>query len=311
MSKSYPRPGYNGGSVTTAEHEVLVQSSMPDGVRGDPANTATPIYADGTGTRVVKLRADLTAFIRGSVYQSDNGVILPSLAANTSGQPRIDLIVLRLDRSDYSVNPVAITGTPAANPVAPSPVRNTGSAGFYDVPLAEVQVANNAVFLASTTVTNKAWFVGDDGQIRCEYAARPPHDRGRVIWEHPTGVAFMSNGSQWLRAVDNESGLVTPVSGINFPYRFLHRRNGMVTMGLTIHRPNGTFGSGTWTRIGEVVGDDFTPIIDMQLTGVVPSTGQVFTGIVEVGGSVLVNPGAQSITPDRYLTVSTLTWPVA
>ena len=301
---SYPNPG-----VTQSQHERLMGGAAASGVAGHPANNPV-VWAPNTGTREVRLEANRRAVVEGYGWETDGtAVVLPSLAANSSGSVRVDLVVLRLDRTTFTVRAAVVQGTPGAG--APAPTYNTGTSGVWELPLAEVTVDPGVTVIAAAKVKNRAWYVGTDGQILCTSTTRPPHEIGRVIWEHPTGAAFVSNGSQWLRAVDNETGLVTPVAGIDMPYRFLHRRNGMVTMVLTIHRENAAFGAGTWTRIGEVTGDDFKPIIDMNFTGVVPSTGQVFIGVVQVGGSILVNPGAESIAADRNLVVSTFSWPNA
>lgn len=309
-SKSYPRPGYNGGSLSSAEHERLEFPSKADALYGYP-NDSAPVFADGTGTRVVKVRAGLVAYLRGGVYESGStDIAFPSLAENTSGQPRIDLVTLRLDRSTYEIKETVITGTPAANPVAPAMAADTGTTGFYDLPLAEVRVTSGATALAATTVTTKAWYIGLDGQYRCKSTARPPHHVGRRIFEIDTGRDMISTGTTWLVVAEHAAGVLETNAGITHPTKRLYRRNGQATMALTVARSGAPFNPNQGYVIGRVPAG-FLPVEQMPFVGVVPSVGQVFTGSVETDGRILLNAGDQSIPTGRYCVLQTLTWPVA
>ena len=196
-SISYPRSGYNSGAITSVEHERLTHTTAPDGILGIPSGTAA-VYADGTGTRVVKLRANNYMLVRGSLFDTGASDTSITLAANSSGQPRIDYIVARLDRSaGYTVTETVVQGTPAASPAAPALTYNTGSTGVWDFPLAEVAVANGATTLASGTVTPRAWYVNEDGLILCTATTRPQHQAGRRIFQTDTNVWYYSDGSSW------------------------------------------------------------------------------------------------------------------
>lgn len=195
-SNSYPRTGYASGAITSVEHERLTHRTAPDGVYGVPSDTPVT-YADGTGTRVVKIRSGRYALVRGSLYDSGTTDISITLDANASGNPRIDMIVLRLDRSGYTVTEAKITGTPAASPVAPALTYNTGGSGFWDFPLAEVAVANGATVITAGNVTPRAWYIQDDGQILCTASTRPQHEHGRRIYQTDTGLWYYSDGSAW------------------------------------------------------------------------------------------------------------------
>jgi hypothetical protein len=195
-SISYPRAGYNSGAISSVEHERLTHPTAPDGVYGTPADQPLA-YADGTGTRVVKIRNTRYALVRGSLYDSGASDISITLDANSSGNPRIDMIVLRLDRSGYTVTETKITGTAAASPSPPALTYNTGATGFWDFPVAEVAVANGATALAAGTVTPRAWYTNDDGIILCTATTRPQHQAGRRMYQTDTGLWYFSDGSSW------------------------------------------------------------------------------------------------------------------
>lgn len=107
------------------------------------------VFADSTGLQVKVKKG--RGWI-GHLFRADAQTTLP-IAANVSGQPRVDLVVLRMDRSltDNQMFRTTITGTPAVSPVAPPPVRTNT---VYDVPLATVAVANGAATIAAGNVTD-------------------------------------------------------------------------------------------------------------------------------------------------------------
>ncbi|MER7167024.1 hypothetical protein ABT336_13280 [Micromonospora sp. NPDC000207] len=196
-SNSYPRPGFNDGEVIEALYERLVAPQAPDGLIGAPTDQPL-VYADGVGTRAVRIRAGRFALVRGFQFDSGDADITITLPANTSGASRVDLIVLRLDRSTWRVQETFIQGT--AGQGAPSPV---ASPLFWDLPVAAVTVAHNAGTLSPTTVQPRAWYIGDDGQLRCTSTTRPPHQSGRRIWEHDTNQEMQSTGSRWIVTAAN------------------------------------------------------------------------------------------------------------
>lgn len=195
-SNSYPRTGYNSGALTNVEHERLTERSAPDGLIGATSDLPL-VYADGTGTRTVKIRSGRSALVRGSYYESGGSDISITLDANSSGQPRIDMIVLRLNRSGYTVTEDKITGTPAASPSPPAITQQTGSTGLWDLPVAQVAVASGATSLSAGTVTPLGWYIQDDGQIVCTATTRPQHVAGRRIFQTDVGLWYTSDGTTW------------------------------------------------------------------------------------------------------------------
>jgi hypothetical protein len=153
---SFPSAG--GGSVTDVNYEALMSGVLPSGLIGNASGYLPMVYADATG-RQVKCRPNREAIVRGFHWETDAAGITRAVDANTSGNTRIDLAVLRLNRADWTVTFQVVKGTPAAAPVAPNPTQQTGPTGVWELPLAHITVANNASGLASNTVAEYGLYI--------------------------------------------------------------------------------------------------------------------------------------------------------
>lgn len=94
---------------------------------------------------------DGEAFIQGFMFIQTDGPEVIDIPLNDSGDPRIDLLVLRLDKTNDIIEYVDIEGTPDPSPVAPDPIQNST---IWDLPLAEIAVANGAVTILSGDITD-------------------------------------------------------------------------------------------------------------------------------------------------------------
>src|SRR4030042_3479556 len=79
------------------------------------------------------------AIVRGTWYSSDATETLV-IAANGSGNPRIDTIVLRKDYVAQTIRLAVLPGTPAVTPAAPALTQTDGVT--WEIPLADIAVAN-------------------------------------------------------------------------------------------------------------------------------------------------------------------------
>lgn len=153
-----------GGSVTDGESgwSRMARYFVSNGVLPRPYGLVTfhadpfAVYADSTGLQV-KVRSG-AGFVMGH-YGHEDAEQIVTIAANSSGNPRIDRIVRRLNWTTKQITTVPIAGTPAATPAAPG---LTFSNTIWDEPLAQVAVANGALTLApaAVTVDERNW-VGD------------------------------------------------------------------------------------------------------------------------------------------------------
>ncbi|MEL7568958.1 MAG: hypothetical protein AAGU14_00175, partial [Eubacteriaceae bacterium] len=80
------------------------------------------------------------ANINGYHVQND-AVLNLAIGANTSGLPRIDRIIIKLDLTTRAFAIYVKAGTPASSPVPPTLTRNIS---IYELSIAQVRINNNA-----------------------------------------------------------------------------------------------------------------------------------------------------------------------
>ena len=227
---SWPWPdpaNSNKRVVDDAQFEQTMSGGMYDGfIDGNPSTTTDPVYLSAGA---LKVRPSRTANVRGHSWATDtDGDDISSLVTtNSSGSPRIDLVVLRLDRSTWKVTLAVVAGTPGSG--APAATRNTGSTGVYEVEVAEATVPTGGNTV--TVVKNRAWYLIRGGTIACTSTSRPPSAVSRVIWETDTGRRYAGTGSGWL-LTGEDTGWVA-VTGINTNWAasaapMIRRVNGIV-----------------------------------------------------------------------------------
>lgn len=95
-----------------------------------------------------------SALVQGIYYRLTAAMNL-AIAANSSGNPRIDLVVLRVDYAAQTVRLAVKTGTPAASPVRPNLTQSAGVT--WEIALADVAVASGFVVINAADVT----FIGE------------------------------------------------------------------------------------------------------------------------------------------------------
>ncbi len=154
---SWPTGGAGVRAVNESQYEDLASLWGEDGLKSSPADTSL-VYGDSSG-RQVKVRANRVAQIRGWGWTSGTSDFIKSVTANSSGSTRIDLVVLRLDRTAYTVTVQVIAGTPGAGS-PPALTRTTGTTGTFDIPLASVTVVNGAATISASDVVDCAPRVG-------------------------------------------------------------------------------------------------------------------------------------------------------
>lgn len=113
-------------------------------------------YSDSDG-RQVKVPTG-RAIVRGHYYENTSPTVVLAIAANASGNPRIDRVVLRLDPSANSVTLAVLQGTPAGSPSAPALTQT--DVGVFEISLARVTVANGATNIVPADVIDERFFIG-------------------------------------------------------------------------------------------------------------------------------------------------------
>jgi hypothetical protein len=91
------------------------------------------------------------ALVNGRFYET-TAAVLVSVAANASGNPRIDTIVLRIDYVAQTIRLVRLQGTPAGSPVRPTLTQNTTT---WEMPLADIAVANGFSTIVQANIKDR------------------------------------------------------------------------------------------------------------------------------------------------------------
>lgn len=119
-----------------------------------------------------------------------------SINSNSSGNPRIDIVVLRVHFANNNIVLDVVQGTPAASPTAPSPTQNTS---MWETKLADVAVANGAVTITAGNVT--------DRRVYTSAAAK---------YSRTTGISIGSSSQTDVTytTTEQQSGDVQPNAGL-------------------------------------------------------------------------------------------------
>lgn len=225
---SWPSPD-NSRAVNDTQYEQLVSSYAVEGLVGTPGD-GSGLFADSSGKQV-KVKAGTFAHIRGHAWTTDADLAL-TVTDNTSGSDRVDLAVLRLNRSTWDVTAAVKAGTPGSG-IAPSVQRDLGTSGLYEMPLGSFPVPNGFSSIPSTAVTGLAWYLVPGGGIACTSASRPPHAAGRRIYETDTGRQYTSSGAVWIPTTEDTGWVnLTLPTGAHYTYDgylpSIRRKDGIV-----------------------------------------------------------------------------------
>lgn len=135
---------------------------LTDGIKNGGTNLK--VTAPGTGMTVhVGYGA---ALVQGYAYWlEDDGEGVKTLTVGASAaQPRIDRVVLRLDRSltERQISVAVKAGTPASSPLPPQLSKTNN---LYELSLAQVYVSTNAVKIESANITDERFNASTCGII--------------------------------------------------------------------------------------------------------------------------------------------------
>jgi hypothetical protein len=174
-------------------HLFRYLTTLPGGgIIGEPTGTALKVTGDSSGMNV-KVAAG-TAIVRGHMIISD-AVTTVTISTASASNPRIDSIVLNLDPTANAISIVAVAGTPAASPVAPT-LTQTDTA-VYQLKLADVLVGQSVTSIAPASVTDTRPFAGTDLGVWVT-ANRPTGTTGLAGFNTSTGSLEVYNGTAWV-----------------------------------------------------------------------------------------------------------------
>ncbi len=93
------------------------------------------------------------AMVHGTTFVND-AIATLTIAANGSGNPRIDTVILRKDFSTQTVRLAVLQGTPAASPTPPALTQTNNV--LWEIPLADIAVANGFLSITNADITLRA-----------------------------------------------------------------------------------------------------------------------------------------------------------
>lgn len=91
-----------------------------------------------------------SALVQGIAY-INTATVSFVIAANASGNPRIDTIILQADYALQTVRLVVLQGTPAASPAVPTLTQSANV--LWEIPLADIAVANGFTTITNAVIT--------------------------------------------------------------------------------------------------------------------------------------------------------------
>ena len=232
---SYP---FDSQTVSEDQWSAMMRRVTPTGVRMEAASTLELSTAVGLN---VSLGIG-EAMVRGHFYDRDAAGDLV-ITANSSGNDRIDLVVLKLDPTANSVVAAVLAGTPAGSPVAPTPTQT--DAGVYEMPLHEVYVIDGATGFVGGDFTDARVFPARDcleGSALPEGSEEAPEGTlyrrlgsglGDYEYVKAAGSGFDNTG--WAATARSDTGHRdlgggTPLNSWTFIRFTLRRVGGIVTM---------------------------------------------------------------------------------
>ncbi|EST22765.1 hypothetical protein M877_28715 [Streptomyces niveus NCIMB 11891] len=231
--------------MTDTEYEQMAARYSDDGVYGDP--TDPPVVTAGVGLTVM-VAAEAAGSLRGHAWTSGSTPVSLNVAPNTSGQTRVDRVLLRLDRSDWTVRAVVKTGAPGAGP----PTLTTGSGySTFEALLANVTVPNGA---NAVTVARAERYVGTRVRPCTSAVNTDPNPRlGDLTWETDTKRLRLYDGSA-KRNIYSDSGVISVNSALaswsNEVESVIEERNGVVYCRFgSFQRAGGTLPAGDESRL--------------------------------------------------------------
>lgn len=158
---------------------------------------------------------------QGTYVATNDATLNVVIAAADVSNPRIDLIVFKVQDAAYSgaVNSssiVAVTGTPAGSPSAPAAPSNS-------VILAQIAVAASDTSIVTGDITDRRTYLAAvGGTIRCTSTTRPgvgTVTEGQEIYELDTNTCYYTTdtGTTWVRISDDLNQAKGVVAGKRWP----------------------------------------------------------------------------------------------
>lgn len=127
---------------------------------GDPPNYGLQVAPTSPASASIEVGIG-TAIVDGTYYSND-AIRTLTVAANGSGNPRIDTIILRKTWSTQEVRLVVKQGTPSATPIPPAMTQTANTT--WEIPICDIDVANGFSSIDASNLTPRhEWANAADG----------------------------------------------------------------------------------------------------------------------------------------------------
>lgn len=194
------------GTVQEASFSQMMSAVGGNGIVGSYAGTgfaATRV----PGSRSMSIQAG-TCWAPGVFVTMDATTTSPAAAANTSGLPRIDLVVMRINWSTHAAALINIAGTPNANPVAPS--YNTSPGVLFDIPLRQSLLPSGDADYTAVNIAagDRRYWLVDGTFAQPSGRVLPDSAAGRLVTIPDAGKILLSQNdtSRWTFNAESDTG---------------------------------------------------------------------------------------------------------
>lgn len=227
---------------TAAQMNMPYKRLISEGVFATPAGTAsTDFQVLAVSERNVKVCAGNA--ILGEKWVESNADQPITIGGNTTGNPRIDSIILRVDRNNTERKASIIyrTGEAAASPTAPA--LNTG-ANIYELRLADILVASGTNTISQSAITDQR------GSAECPWITSLIYqvDTSTLFEQYQAAQeeqfeTFETNWENFIDTLDRQetsgvtatTGTVTTVASVGIPKAYSMKSD----FGITDYDPTG------------------------------------------------------------------------
>gem|GEM_PF-4618451 len=150
--RSFPFDAVDGDrELDTAQWSRLNAAVVPTG--GVVPGFGDELAVEATSPETLAVRvASGRMLVEGRFYEVHSEPVVVGLATSDPSNPRIDRIVVRRDLSGRTVTVVAVTGSPAVEPLPAALTRNVG--GVWEEPLRQVTVRANATSIRTADLAD-------------------------------------------------------------------------------------------------------------------------------------------------------------
>lgn len=119
---------------------------------GSGDGTYNPLQVNATAVISANVQVQIGAALVNGRFYENTAVETLAVGANSSGNPRIDTVILRADYVGQTVRLAIKQGTPAGSPARPTLQQDTI---YWEMPLADIAVANGFSVINQTDISQR------------------------------------------------------------------------------------------------------------------------------------------------------------